>query len=256
MKALILYFSGTGNTKYIADKMKSALIARGCDAEVHSVEETFEICPNAYDFLILGCPKYYEYPVFFFLEYLKKRLPAASKPTPALFFCTQAGNLNTNFKPLRRLLSAKNYNLIAEKSIPIANNLLFFGFHPTPEDVKTAQITAGEKQANELVENLIHGAACRESIHPILGFVDHAVAALCDRLMPRFFVQYSSNEDCTGCEYCAKKCPAANIEIKNHRPVFGNKCIFCTRCINACPQNAILYRNRKFPQYRISEKSK
>lgn len=64
MNALILYFSGTGNTKYAAQKFEQELKNRNIRTEIHSIEEDFSIKPDTYDLLIFGCPKYYECPVF------------------------------------------------------------------------------------------------------------------------------------------------------------------------------------------------
>ena len=71
-RALILYFSGTGNTEYIANKISLLLKEMDFNVEIHSIEETYPIIPNQYDILILGCPKYYEYPALNFIKYLKE----------------------------------------------------------------------------------------------------------------------------------------------------------------------------------------
>ena len=43
MKGMILYFSGSGNTKFIANKIEEEFIKNGCDIETHSIEEKINI---------------------------------------------------------------------------------------------------------------------------------------------------------------------------------------------------------------------
>ena len=44
---------------------------------------------------------------------------------------------------------------------------------------------------------------------------------------------------CEGCGLCARICPVDNVEHVGGRPVFGEHCALCMRCIHACPQEAI-----------------
>ena len=110
MTALILYFSGTGNTKYVANLFSQALVAKGVSVQMRSAEEPQPIEPG-YDFLVVGCPKYYEYPALFLLQYLRKVLPTAQRQTPVFAFCTEASAAKTDFSGLAKLLRQKNHDL-------------------------------------------------------------------------------------------------------------------------------------------------
>lgn len=91
MKALILYFSGTGNTKYVAEKFERELKFNHVKTEIYSIEEKIPIQPDTYDLLILGCPKYYECPVLHFVHYLKKNCRSAKKKFPFWRFARRRG---------------------------------------------------------------------------------------------------------------------------------------------------------------------
>ncbi|MFW6049133.1 MAG: flavodoxin family protein, partial [Candidatus Bipolaricaulota bacterium] len=65
MKILILYFSGTGNTKFIANKIATKLERKGHHVTPTSVENFEPEEASSYDFLVFGYPIYgYDMPKF------------------------------------------------------------------------------------------------------------------------------------------------------------------------------------------------
>jgi Pyruvate/2-oxoacid:ferredoxin oxidoreductase delta subunit len=62
--------------------------------------------------------------------------------------------------------------------------------------------------------------------------------------------KFSTDNRCPGCMICKNSCPRRNIEIIDNKPAFGGKCVLCTRCINICPENAILYDGVMRKQYK------
>jgi len=47
---------------------------------------------------------------------------------------------------------------------------------------------------------------------------------------------------CIKCGRCARVCPVANIEIKDGKPVWLNRCQHCMACLQWCPVEAIQYK--------------
>ena len=254
MKALILYFSGTGNTKFMAEKFDRELKANGIKTEIHSIEEAVPIEPDTYDYLVLGCPKYYEYPTLHFVNYLKRKLPVAQNAIPVLMFCTKTGALQTNFKGMAKMLVHKNHQLIVSKSFQLANNFLIFkSFGPTDEQDAKSRIKQIGSQVKELVTAFLNKRVQMEQVGTFMGGMEHAVAVSCDKLLPVFAMKYSASEECIHCGMCAKMCPKRNIVMEAGKPEFGKHCMFCMRCINLCPAHAILYHGEKFPQYHMKK---
>ena len=250
MKALILYFSGTGNTMYVAKIIGEELNKLGVETELHSTEENFAICANTYDLLILGCPKYYECPTLDFIKYIKKYLPVSAKAIPTLMFITQAGPLATDSESITQLLARKNHRLVVSKSFAFSNNMMIFSFFKATGDAKIKEnIAQIRSEAASLLRGFLNGDINNESIGAFKSFFEWLVAVIFTKLMPVFGMKYSVSDACTGCGLCAKKCPKGNITMLEKRPHFGRKCIFCMRCINGCPANAILYNKKKCLQY-------
>lgn len=55
---------------------------------------------------------------------------------------------------------------------------------------------------------------------------------------------FYSTDECIGCGLCEKLCPLKNIQIKDHRPVWGKECTHCMACIAKCPKKAIEYERK------------
>lgn len=63
------------------------------------------------------------------------------------------------------------------------------------------------------------------------------------------------DKGCTSCGTCSDSCPVANIRMVKGRPVWGKQCIHCMACLHACPQEVIQYKKatQKKGRYRLSD---
>lgn len=50
------------------------------------------------------------------------------------------------------------------------------------------------------------------------------------------------NTSCTSCAKCAHDCPVKNINMENGKPVFQHHCEFCLKCLHQCPKEAIDFK--------------
>lgn len=122
------------------------------------------------------------------------------------------------------------------------------------------RITEGKAQPEELdlleeiAYNVKEGALCglgQTAPNPVLTtlkyFRDEYVAHIMDRrcpakVCPELLTYTIDPELCTGCQRCAKRCPAEAISGEKKEPhlIDQEKCIKCGNCFDVCRFNAVL----------------
>lgn len=55
---------------------------------------------------------------------------------------------------------------------------------------------------------------------------------------------FSVTESCVFCKKCIGLCPSDNISIRDNKIVFNDKCVACLGCYHRCPQKAIIYKGK------------
>ena len=103
MKALILYWSATGNTEKIADAIYNTLIEEKVNVERKKIAEAGDTDICDYDLVLLGCPSYQFLPPDPVLNYVKGKMKFHSERgdvklnapkvpgKSAVVFCTYSG---------------------------------------------------------------------------------------------------------------------------------------------------------------------
>jgi len=71
----------------------------------------------------------------------------------------------------------------------------------------------------------------------------------------RYYIRHYSEsfhvtDDCISCKLCYKSCPANNITFEKGKPVFHDNCYACTGCINTCPTKAIQKKRDNKTRYK------
>jgi Pyruvate/2-oxoacid:ferredoxin oxidoreductase delta subunit/flavodoxin len=237
----LIYFSPTGNAKYLAGLMASQLgISRD---QVFPLEFTKaeELRPNKHLIIL--------YPVHGFnaprtVKRFTRNLP------PALFekVSLLAVGCNTTWingavsADLRKIFSNKDYEILVDEilAMPLTFVMNF------PEDLNRKLIAESEKKIEELCDSLREGKRSEHRVaigSRIINFMGKAESPAARM----FGLELHANNSCTSCGTCWTNCPEQNIrEKKNGKPGFGFSCLMCMRCMYQCPEQAISPRISKF----------
>ena len=75
--------------------------------------------------------------------------------------------------------------------------------------------------------------------HRTLAYPDGPPPALPERFRGRPTIDSSKCRD--GCARCAEACPTQAIDLNDGPRIDLGRCLFCTDCVNACPEGALHY---------------
>ena len=251
MKGIVLYFSGTGNTKFVANKIGEEFIKNGCEIDIYSIEEKVDLKNISYDYLILGFPKYFEYIPKFFIEYLEDNLNDSSEEIKTMIFSTGKDKSKVYFNELEKKLLKKNYKVIVTKNFQMPDsNTLAKGYKKiTRKDIREI-FDNSLAEIKDVVVNFLTDNHMREDINEISAVIYKTLNKFKTKDLYKNSMNFSVNFNCDRCNLCVNICPTKNIENIGGDIKFRDNCIMCCRCVNACPKNAIMYKEKEHVQYK------
>jgi len=236
MKAVIYYFSATGNSLSIARDIALELggaqvlsitrLARG--EKISTDADTVGIVYPVYAF---GVPLIVER----FIERLELR-----KDQYVFLVANYAGMQGAGLTRAYRLLKHKGISTKAGFGLVMPNNYTPFGEAVSKE--RQAAILGKEKEKTKRIAEAVKN---KETLPPETGFFlarwlfAEPIRFISARMMRSEDKNFSVNEKCDGCGVCAKVCPVGNIEIKEKKPLWKHSCELCMACFHWCPKEAI-----------------
>jgi ferredoxin len=236
METTIYFYTGTGNSLWIAKKLSLLLnetelvpTANAISGRINTDSEKVGVIFPVH---IWGIP----HPVIDFLNRLE------IDPSKYYFaVAVNAGQVAATLIQLKNLLQQKNIKLSSGFSICMPSNYIPWGGADAQE--KQQKIF---NKAMDKIGLIASSIRAKEEIVPEKGpswqnIFFSAIYRLSFAHVPRMDKSFLTDEKCTGCGICKKICPAQNIKIVNGKPVWQHHCEQCFACIQWCPEEAIQY---------------
>ncbi|MGM9615854.1 MAG: EFR1 family ferrodoxin [Oscillospiraceae bacterium] len=244
---MILYFSGTGNSRYIAQRLAEAL-----GDELLSLNDRIQAGDTspvgADDRLVIVTPTYaWRIPRLVRDWLAETEFPCGVR---TWFVMTCGSEIGHAAGYNRALCEAKQLTYRGTAPIVMPENYIAMFNAPQAEEAR--QIVAGAEPDIDRVISVI--AADQAFPPPRHNLYDRFMSGPVNPVFYSFFVKanaFTAGEACTGCGQCARLCPTNNITIQNNKPVWGGDCTHCMACICRCPSEAIEYGKKSLgkPRY-------
>jgi len=269
MKISIFFFSGTGNTWWVTQKIKEVFEEKDHSVGVYSIERKDlnweNLLPtllNESDVIGIGFPVYGSQIPFIMRDWVKNILSNYSKEHKkklrGFVYDTMAMFSGDTPLLMKKLLIKGGFQVKQAINIRTLSNLPQMKSLMTWEKEKQEKILIkAEKKIRKFVDKIIENKKWIMRRDPFTRFI--AVFQRVgfkweeNRFRKLFIID---NDRCNLCRICVKYCPVNNLSIEEttEKPIvkYGQDCIFCMRCFNNCPTNAIIVmkRTRNVVKYR------
>lgn len=246
---MVLYFSGTGNSRYVAGRVARALGEPLCSlnerikAGDYSPVETGER-------LIVVTPTYaWRIPRLVGDWLQKTKFPGAKR----VWFLMTCGSEIGNAEKYNRALSREmGLSYMGTAQVVMPENYIALFRVPGVEESRQI-VTRAEPDIDRAIAALAAGEAFAP---PRNNLYDRVVSGPVNPVFYALVVKdraFAAGATCTGCGRCAQLCPTNNIVLRSGKPVWGGNCTHCMACISYCPTEAIEYGKKSVgkPRYRL-----
>jgi ferredoxin len=227
MKRAVCFFTGTGNTAFVARKIRE----RFPDSSFFFLPETEPMALAGFDEIVLLTPVH----IFGLPEIVRHFVTQWKFPGhPRIALVVTAGGDPGLAVPLmRQALRRTKKSLAYFRFIKMPNNYII-AYQVTEEDRQALKDST--LAIERLLEDLAESQPMTFHPHPF-GWLKgmQKIAARSARWTARFYRVHG----CVGCQKCVKACPTGNITYEKGTVHFGKQCTGCLGCLNICPVQAI-----------------
>lgn len=251
---MIFYFSGTGNSAWVAQQLAQQLNDRLCFIpDELSGEANYKLRTNEK----LG----FVFPVYawrvpkFILRFIKKM--KVENVSYVYFVATcgdDSGRMDHYFK---RAAKRKGWKVACGFSVIMPEAYVSLpGFDVDDKIKENRKLRQAKTRIDDIATFIADSRQGRfETIPGRFPWAKSLVLGWGFNTFLMSHKPFHTNSNCIGCGKCAMVCPLHNIEMKssskspNHsefkdkpsRPYWHKNCVGCLRCYHACPQRAIEY---------------
>ena len=243
---MIFYFSATGNSKAVAEKLMDVF-----GGFTYKIDD--ELRRNNFEQEVPKDEKvFFVFPIYFFSmptvveEFISKVnfKFANSDERPELCVITTSGGSPGGADHLiSRMFKGKNVDYKGMYNVKSVENYILLYKVPLPE-AQTLKLREADKQVDEIIQNIKFNYRVPYKSGPFMGIVSAMTNKIykATNKTEKFTVD---TDKCIKCGLCQFHCPISAIKMEGGRPVWvKDRCVHCLACIHRCPAKAIEYGSK------------
>lgn len=245
---MILYFSGTGNSKAVAQTLAGTLGETSLPIRPSMRRGMIEI-PSDDTHLIWVFPVYSWGVPPYLLDVIRSVEFNGMKPAMLHHAVVTCGDdCGLADRMWRKAMLSRGWMTGCIASVQMPNNYVSMkGFDVDSKAVEAEKLNAYPKRVAEIARMIEQSDSTGEYLTDI---VRGSCAWIKTKVIYPWFVRHAMNpakfsvsDSCIGCGKCARWCPLKNITMSGtgttSRPGWGKDCAGCLGCYHICPTHAI-----------------
>ena len=248
---MILCFTGTGNSRFVADKIASRL-----SDTVVMMDMSGDFCPATDDRCVVWVFPVHAWSVPPVVAQYIMSLPDGTFADEARHYmvATCGDDIGHTDRVWRALMRARGWADVGAFSVQMPNTyVLLPGFDVDSADVEAEKLRKAECRIDDIARIIGNGG---DDVDVVPGVFPAVKTRVLGPLFRKFLMSprpFRADESrCSGCGRCAANCPMKNIAMVDGRPKWGDRCAMCLACYHGCGSDAVEYGNatRKKGRYR------
>ncbi len=231
---VVIYFSGTGNTKFLARKF-----SRVMNCKCVSIEETVDfkkiILEN--NTITLCYPIHFSKAPIFFMDFVKTH-KNEFRGKKIISLCSQQFYSGDGARSIFDLL--EDVELVYAEHFNMQNNITSMPlYYKITKTNNRRCLTRSYRKIIKISSDINKGRVKTKGFNNFskqLGKMQHISDESIKRKQKN---AVRVNNSCILCNKCVKNCPTKNLENEGAKIASEENCTFCMRCVNICPKKAI-----------------
>lgn len=237
MKVLLIYYTGTYNTRLLSNQLKNELEKKGDKVDTVEINvETEIVDTSGYDLIGFSYPIYGFNSPLPFNKYVRK---LKFNKNQKYFIYKNSGETlamnNASSRILIRIMNRQKVKFVGEYHFVMPYNIHF----PFEKEFVKQILEYNKKLMAIMLYNLDNGIIFKIKSNVIYNIAAFFVGIQKIGGNVNSFLYKVDMNKCVNCNKCVNTCPHNNIYIKNDKIKFHHHCDMCMRCSFFCPTNAI-----------------
>ena len=234
---MIIYFTGTGNSRFVAETLAATLQDEVIDAGSLMKNGEKGDFSSGRPFVVVSPIYSWRMPAMFETFLKESRFTGGKK---IYFVMTCGGDMGAAGKYNEKLCLENGMEYCGSLEVVMPDNYILMFSAPGPEEAKQI-VGQAIPVINKGAECIKQGACFPKKK---CGVADKIKSGIVNTGFNKYFVKakgFRVTEQCISCGKCMDACFLNNISFVEGKPVWGEVCTQCMACICGCPKEAIEY---------------
>lgn len=239
-KTIIFYFTGTGNSLYVAKEI-SKNFKQADIVAIPQVVDRKEFDYENYNEVGFVMPLYFMGMPVMVKDFIDKiHIPNA---TYIFSVVTRAYTKGLVFTEINKMLMKKGKNLNYGEYISFPDCYIRWD-QAHDEESQLKVFKKATKQLEIVKQGLFEEKMCIQKEGIILNTTSSVINKVWKARLSYRNKTFKVSEDCVLCGICIRTCPAKNIKLEGKVLKWDKKCQDCMACVQSCPHKAIYFNEK------------
>ena len=251
---MILYFSATGNTEYVAKELAKKLNDETLNLLTRIKNKDYSDIESEKPFIICA-PIYVCEPPIFLIKYLKKIKLIGNKNIYFVF--TSGGYCGIALHFGKKIARRNKMKFMGRAEFKMPRNYIASNAYGILTHEEIIERIKNTKLKLDVVANNIRDGNKLKERH--VWLFEYIITIPFTPIWAKLKFKtkkFYTHDTCIGCSKCVNVCPLNNIKLgSDKKPIWIKNCTHCMACISNCPKEAIEYGDitKEKDRYNISK---